>query len=86
MKPLNIDNTLFPAVYASGLAKTIAAEQDKLGFMPDWWQQVVAQLYNQLDKRVADNTADTVNHYQGLIAKLKARIDDLEANQSRNPA
>ena len=45
------DNPLNPAVYAADLAKTIAAEQAKLEFMPDWWQQVVSQLHSQLDKQ-----------------------------------
>jgi|APTNR8051073442_1049403.scaffolds.fasta_scaffold04924_5 hypothetical protein len=48
---MNIDNPLNPAVYAADLAKTIAAEQTKMGFMPDWWQQVVAELHSQLDKQ-----------------------------------
>ena len=48
---MNIDNPLNPAVYAADLAKTIAAEQTKMGFMPDWWQQVVAEMHSQLDKQ-----------------------------------
>jgi hypothetical protein len=48
---MTVDNKLFPAVYAAELAKTIAVEQAKLTFMPDWWQQVVAQLHSQLDKQ-----------------------------------
>ena len=48
---MNSDNPLNPAVYAADLAKTIALEQSKLEFLPDWWQQVVAQLHSQLDKQ-----------------------------------
>ena len=51
MKLLNSDNPLNPAVYAADLAKTIAAEQAKMENLPDWWQQVVAQLHTQLDKQ-----------------------------------
>ena len=65
---MNSDNPLNPAVYAADLAKTIALEQSKLEFLPDWWQQVVAQLHSQLDKQFPpfyDDALDTIPPWKG---------------------
>ena len=68
MKTMNDHNDLDPAVYAADLAKTIALEQSKLEFLPDWWQQVVAQLHSQLDKQFPpfyDDALDTIPPWKG---------------------
>lgn len=65
------------------------AESDRMRLFSDW-----------TEKRIADNTADTVNHYEGLISglqnqldadraaiwKLQEQIDALQAKQPLNPA
>ena len=61
-------NDLDPAVYAAGLAKTIAAQQAKIDNLPDWWQQVVAQLHSQLDKAFPpfyDDALDAIPPWKG---------------------
>lgn len=40
----------------------------------------------EIDERLADNIADTVNHYQGLMAAMQARLVALESKQPLNPA
>ena len=61
-------NNLDPAVYAADLAKTIAAQQAKIDNLPDWWQQVVAQLHSQLDKAFPpfyDDALDAIPPWKG---------------------